>query len=113
MMYTAFPWRLGAPWCRELAIGKATEIVHTAEERATLERWVRASTTEQRLAQRARLILAAAEGEATNAIADRLNVRPATVSKWRTRFAEERMEGLQDVPRSGTPAKYGPEMEEA
>jgi transposase len=94
-------------------MGKATEIVLTPEERATLERWVRASTTEQRLVQRARLILAAAEGEATTVIAERLKVRPATVSKWRTRFAQERMEGLQDIPRSGSPPTYGPETEEA
>lgn len=93
-------------------MGKATEIVLTPEERATLEQWVRAPTTEQRLAQRARYILAAAEGEATTAIAERMGVRPATVSKWRTRFAEERTEGLQDIPRSGAPATYGPETEE-
>lgn len=94
-------------------MGKATEIVLTAEERAKLEEWVRASTTEQRLAQRARFILAAAEGEATTHIAERMGVRPGTVSKWRTRFAEERIRGLQDQLRSGTPATYGPETEEA
>lgn len=94
-------------------MGKATEIVLTPEERATLERWVRASTTEQRIAERARFILAAAEGEATTAIAERMGVRPATVSKWRTRFATERTEGLQDAPRSGAPPEYGPDAEKA
>lgn len=93
-------------------MGKATEIELTVEERATLERWVRASSTEQRLAQRARFILAAAEGDTTTVIAERAGVRPGTVSKWRTRFAQERIAGLQDAPRSGAPASYGPETEE-
>ena len=43
-------------------MGKATQIALTEEERTTLQRWVRASTTEQRLAQRARFVLAAADG---------------------------------------------------
>jgi len=93
-------------------MGKATEITLTPEERATLQRWVNASTTEQRLVQRARFILGAAEGEQTTSIAERMDVRPATVSKWRTRFAAHRLEGLQDEPRSGKPAKYGPEAEQ-
>jgi transposase len=113
MTHLAFPWSSGAPFAWELTMGKATEIVLTPEERATLERWVRASSTEQRLVQRARFILAAAQGEGTTAIAVRMGVRPGTVSKWRTRFAEEGMEGLQDAPRSGTPGTYGPETEEA
>ncbi len=94
-------------------MGKATAIELTPEERDTLEEWVRASTTEQRMAQRARIILAAAEGEPTTAIAERMGVRAATVSKWRTRFAEERTQGLLDAPRSGTPPTYGPETEDA
>lgn len=93
-------------------MGRATEIVLTPEERTTLEQWVRASTTEQRLAERARVILAAAAGEATTAIAERMRVRPATVSRWRTRFARERMAGLQDAARSGAPPKYGAEIEQ-
>jgi len=113
MTYLASPWSSSAPYAWEPTMGKATKIVLTPQERATLERWVRASSTEQRLVQRARFILAAAEGEGTTAIAERLGVRPGTVSKWRTRFAEEGMEGLQDAPRSGTPGTYGPETEEA
>ena len=93
-------------------MGKATQIELTPEERTILQRWVRASTTEQRLAQRARFVLAAADGEPTTTIAKRMGVRPATVSKWRTRFAAQRLEGLQEVPRSGAPPKYGPETEQ-
>jgi len=69
--------------------------------------------TEQRYVDRARYILEAAEGEATTAIAEHYDVRPATVSKWRVRFSEQRFEGLQDAPRSGTKATYGPRDEQA
>src|SRR5215831_11548934 len=82
----------------------ATPIELSTEERRTLETWVRASTTEQRLVLRAQLILAAAAGTATTAIAQGLGVRPATVSQWRRRFAAERLVGLQDRPRPGPPA---------
>ena len=90
---------------------RATQIVLTSEERDTLERWTRASTTERRYVERARYILAASEGESTTAIARRFGVRPATVSKWRTRFAEERFVGLQDAPRAGAKVQYGKEVE--
>lgn len=89
----------------------ATPIDLTAEERGTLENWVRASTTEQRLVLRARLILAAAEGATTTALAQRFEVRPATVSQWRGRFAAQRLVGLQDRPRPGPRQRYGAEVE--
>lgn len=89
----------------------ATAVVLTDVDRATLHSWVRAPTTEQRLVLRARIILAAADGEETQAIAKRLGQRPATVSTWRKRFAEAGIAGLQDKPRSGRPARYQPEDE--
>jgi len=89
----------------------ATPIELSAEERRTLESWVRASTTEQRLVLRARLIVAAAAGVTTTALARRFGVRPATVSQWRQRFAAQRLLGLQDRPRSGRRRRYGEEVE--
>ena len=86
---------------------QATAVAVTAEERQVLEGWVRGAKTEQRLAQRARIILAAGAGQSTQAIARRERVRPATVSKWRGRFARKGLRGLQDAARSGAPARYG------
>jgi len=89
----------------------ATPIELSPEERRTLQNWVRASTTEQRLVLRAQLILAAATGATTAAIAQRFRVRPATVSQWRGRFAAQRLVGLQDRPRPGPRRRYGEEAE--
>ena len=90
---------------------QATPITLMADERRTLEKWVRASKTEQRLLLRSKIILLAADGVATSAIAAELNVRPTTVSRWRRRFASKRLAGLQDVPRSGKPKRYDKETE--
>lgn len=75
----------------------------TAEERETLDRWVQRRTTAQALAQRARLVLAAADGMSNKAIVTRLRVTRQTVTKWRQRFLRERLDGLLDEPRPGAP----------
>lgn len=85
---------------------QAATVTVTAEARKVLEGWVRGTTTEQRLVQRARIILAAAEGQSTEAIARALRVRPATVSKWRGRFARKGVRALQDAARRGAPTRY-------
>ena len=85
---------------------QATPIKLTAEDKRTLEQWVRSTKTEQRLVLRAHIILSAAKGEDTKVIAENLRVRPATVSKWRTRFAKNGMAGLQDAPRPGARKVY-------
>lgn len=85
---------------------QATPILLSNEERETLERWVRSHKTERRRLERARIVLLAAAGERTDAIAVRLDTTPARVSKWRTRFAVERLAALSDRPRSGAPARY-------
>lgn len=84
----------------------AAALTVTPTERAALEQWTRARRTERGLAQRAAIILRAAAGAATRAIAAAVGVRPATVSKWRTRFARARVAGLRDAPRPGPPRKY-------
>ena len=93
-------------------MGKTATVVKlSGEDRAVLEGWVRASTTEQRLAQRGRIVLAAAAGTPTQHIARLYRVRPATVSKWRTRFAARGLAGLHDSPRPGPARRYDAEVE--
>lgn len=86
--------------------GKAIDIKLSQEEKETLNKWMKASTTEQRMVFRAKIALLADEGLPNGAIAMRLKSREATVSKWRRRFAVGRIEGLQDAPRSGMPRRY-------
>ena len=86
---------------------KATPITLTAEEERTLKRWVRSAKTEQRLVMRSRIILSAAQGTPTRAIARQLRVRAGTVSKWRIRFTKGGLVALQDAPRSGARRQYG------
>ena len=72
-------------------------------ERRELTSLASRRSTAQGLALRARIILACAEGEQSKVVAARLGIDPDTVGKWRRRFAEHRLEGLWDEPRSGTP----------
>ena len=90
---------------------RAAEVSLTEEERATLRSWVSAGRTERRMAMRAEVILALAEGLGNEAVAQRLATRAATVSKWRGRFARARLPGLMDAARGGKPKRYGPDHE--
>jgi transposase len=90
-----------------MAIQEATPIVLTADERTTLDGWVRSSKTEQRLVERARIVLLAADGLASRAIGREVGCARGVVSKWRVRFAQNRLAGLADAPRSGKPRTYG------
>jgi transposase len=84
----------------------AVEIVLSSEERAALERIVRSSSSEQRMVTRARVVLAAADGKPNRQIASEIGLSQRKVGVWRNRFAEHRIEGLRDLPRSGKPAVY-------
>jgi len=57
---------------------------------------------------RAKMILLAAQGLPNQEIADRLDVCRKTVSKWRKRFFDERLAGLQERARPGRPAAFSP-----
>jgi transposase/DNA-binding CsgD family transcriptional regulator len=83
-------------------------------ERSTLERWSRRHSSSQALALRCRIVLACAEGSRTHAqIAADLGCNPVTVSKWRNRFAVDRLDGLVDAPRPGAARTIGDDVVEA
>ena len=81
------------------------ELILSDDERQTLKTWASRPKSTQRLATRARIVLACAEGLGNRAVAARLRVCPATVGTWRRRFVERRLEGLADEPRPGAPRK--------
>lgn len=80
--------------------------VLTEGVRAELQGWVRGTSTEQRLVLRAKIVLRAATGASSCAIASELGCREGTVGKWRRRFAAHGTVGLWDAPRSGRPSKF-------
>src|SRR4029450_3286668 len=90
-----------------MAIQEATPIALTAAERATLTGWVRSGKTEHRLVERARIVLLAGDGWGSRAIAREVGCARGVVSRWRVRFAKDRLAGLADAPRSGKPKTYG------
>jgi transposase len=89
-----------------MAIQEATPIALTTAERTTLAGWVRSSKAEHRLVERARIVLLAADGWGSRAIAREVGCARGVVSKWRVRFAKDRLAGLTDAPRSGKPKTY-------
>jgi transposase len=88
-------------------VPKATKVRLKPKERAELEGWLRAATTEQRFFRRAKIVLLAAENCSTRRIAREVGAEPATVSKWRMRFAKKGVDGLKDKPRPGKKPVYG------
>jgi transposase len=88
------------------------ELTLSDEERATLDRWSRRAKSAQALALRCRIVLACADGLSNVEVAQLLGVSRPTVSKWRSRFIERRLNGLVDEERSGAPRKITDEQVE-
>src|SRR3954452_16018169 len=81
----------------------SSQLVLGDEDRATLEYWTRCSTVPAGHRERARIVLAIAEGAGTSATARSVGVSRPTVIKWRDRFAAAGLNGLDDHPRAGRP----------
>ena len=79
------------------------ELVLTEPEREQLSSMARSRSIPVALSLRARIVLAAADGQANSDIAQRLQLTGATVGKWRRRFIERRITGLYDELRPGKP----------
>ena len=81
----------------------AVAITLSASGRRELDGLARRRKTAQGLARRARIVLAAADGLENKAIVEQVGADANRVGKWRRRFAEHRLDGLYDEPRSGAP----------
>lgn len=81
----------------------SSALVISSEDRATLESWTRSSTAPAGHVERARIVLAVADGAGTFAAARLIGVSRPTVIKWRDRFATNGISGLDDEERSGRP----------
>jgi transposase len=81
----------------------APALVLREGDREALTRLTRSSSVRAGLAQRARIVLLAAQGESNTAIAERVGVTRPTVIGWRERYETAGVDGLADEPRSGRP----------
>jgi transposase-like protein len=84
-------------------------IALTREERVSLTTLSRTYTSPYRDVIRAKIVLFAAEGLGNDEIAARLDTPRQIVSKWRKRFHEERLLGLEELPRRGRPVRFSPQ----
>jgi transposase len=83
-------------------------IVLSDEERTVLESMARSYTSPYWQVTRARMVLLAADGLRNDEIAARLDCQRQVVSQWRKRFFEQRLAGLEDLPRRGRPPTFPP-----
>ena len=90
------------------------EIKLSGDERKTLARWAQRHSSAQALALRCKIVLACAAPDRTHVqIAHDLGCNPVTVTKWRQRFAADRLDGLVDAPRPGAARTIGDDVIEA
>ena len=84
----------------------APKMVLSEEERGELTRLARSRGASVRLSQRAQIVLLAADGMRNKEIADQLGIGRVQVSRWRGRYAQSRLAGIErDLPRGAPPAK--------
>jgi hypothetical protein len=83
-------------------------IVLNGREKGALEDIARKYTSPYFMVVRAKAILLASQGLRNDQIADRISLPRQIISKWRKRFFEERLDGLENLPRSGRPPVFPP-----
>jgi transposase len=86
-------------WCVALTV----PVEVPPRDREVLASWTRSSSIRAGLAQRARIVLLAADGVGTNEISRRVGVSKPTVISWKRRYATEGVGGLEDRPKPGRP----------
>jgi transposase len=98
MLYFGWDWR------KQLRV--APVVVLSEEQEAELTRLARSRRTSVRLSQRARIVLLAAQGLQNKDIAEQLGIGRVQVSRWRERYVESGLEGIErDLPRGAPPLK--------
>src|SRR5829696_4872181 len=84
------------------------EVVLSEAERAELEHRAACYSRPHREVQRAKLVLLAADGRTNTEIGERLGLSREAVGRWRRRFCERRLDGLEDLERTGRPRRFPP-----
>ena len=93
---------------RFVVISSPFVVILSAADQAILSAQARSARAQHRMVIRAKIVLAAANGQPNAAIAADLGMHTDTVRKWRRRFCQHGMDGLGDRPRSGRPADFTP-----
>ncbi|MCM3689022.1 IS630 family transposase [Kocuria rosea] len=83
----------------------AAPLLLRQDDREELTRLARSTSVRAGLAQRARIVLLAAEGISNTAIAEKVGTTRNTVIAWRARYEQAGIEGLADADRSGWPRR--------
>jgi len=83
-------------------------VLLSQDEKSQLQAITRKYTSPYCEVMRAKVILLAADGLSNQQIGERLQLPRQIVSKWRKRFFEKRLAGLQEQPRRGRPALFPP-----
>jgi transposase len=85
----------------------APTISCSTDDRKALERLAGSRIESKQMVERARIILGCLEGKPVREVAENSHTRPNTVIKWRQRFCEHGLKGLEDAPRPGAKPVYG------
>jgi transposase-like protein len=93
-----------------MPVARAPQVSLADDEQCRLESIVRAHSTPQALSFRCQLILRAAAPDCPSnlRVAKELNCDRHTVGRWRSRYLEHGLSGLQDAPRPGRPRRFSP-----
>ena len=84
------------------------KVLLTIDEKLRLQETARKYTSPYCDVMRAKIVLLAAEGLSNKEIGERLDLPRQIVSKWRKRFFDQRLAGLQERPRRGRPGAFSP-----
>jgi transposase len=94
----------GLHWRKKLRVAPMIEL--TSEQKNELTKLARSKRTSVRLAQRAQIVLLAAQGLLNKDIAAQLGIGRVQVARWRERFLESGLQGIErDLPRGAPPVK--------